>query len=359
MSKFLFFPHVPYHANTFCKVINILNGHDSIIIYSDHLKKYQLKLDGDSNIKSIAKKNNVKTAPYHPSILIDEKPDAVIVMCDWGGWPKRMIEDAKSMNIPTIGHVEGAQDYLDTHIGDGYATKRRYPYSRVDFIFSLGDYDKQFFSNKKIITTGSPRFDSFAESNNVKTEKNDVAINCNFSYGLYSDIALDWIGDIVSQVNSLSLKYKISQHIGDCTDLSNYKTADYGIYELINESKILISRFSTVIIEGLLLGRPVIYYNPHGEKQPTFLESLGSFPTPKTKIDLKKSIEDVIINPEKWLERSKDFLDLHVGYYNGGSSERFAKELIRVGQLKSNIIRKFLFRSNIIFNINKIFRKFS
>ena len=30
-------------------------------------------------------------------------------MCDWGGWPKRMVQDAKSMQIPTVGHVEGAK----------------------------------------------------------------------------------------------------------------------------------------------------------------------------------------------------------------------------------------------------------
>ena len=43
----------------------------------------------------------------YPSILKKERPDALIVMCDWGGWPKRMVQDAKTMQIPTVGHVEG------------------------------------------------------------------------------------------------------------------------------------------------------------------------------------------------------------------------------------------------------------
>ena len=88
--------------------------------------------------------------PYHPSILKKERPDALIVMCDWGGWPKRMVQDAKSMQIPTVGHVEGAQDYLDTHIEDGYKTKIRKPYSKVDYVFCLGKFDTQFFKIKKL-----------------------------------------------------------------------------------------------------------------------------------------------------------------------------------------------------------------
>ena len=62
----------------------------------------------------------------------------------------------------------------------------------------LGRFDTQFFKNKKTILTGSPRFDDFTNvKKNIKIE-NDIAINCNFSYGLYSDKAESWVYDVVS-----------------------------------------------------------------------------------------------------------------------------------------------------------------
>ncbi len=357
MFKFLFFPSVPYHANTFFPVIKSLIDCESKIIYSDHLKSYDKTNNNKSQIQSLAKKNNIECLPYHPSILKKERPDALIVMCDWGGWPKRMVQDAKTMQIPTVGHVEGPQDYLDTHIEDGYKTKRRKPYSKVDYVFCLGRFDTQFFRNKKTILTGSPRFDDFISlKKNIKT-KYDIAINCNFSYGIYSDKAESWINDVVSVAESLKLNYNISQHIGDTTNLSNFNTYDKSIYDLIRGSEILVSRFSTVIIESMLIGKPVIYYNPHQEKQPTFLNSLGSFPSPKTKEDLKSSILEIKNNPAKWKEKFKFFLSEHVSNYKGDSSKVFAEELKKIAKLKSKQKNKFLYKSTIRYCVDMFLNK--
>ena len=71
-----------------------------------------------------------------------------------------MVQDAKTMQIPTVGHIEGSQDYLDTHIEDGYKTKEENLFkSRLCLLFRK--FDTQFFRNKKTILTGSPRFDDF------------------------------------------------------------------------------------------------------------------------------------------------------------------------------------------------------
>jgi len=360
VSRFLFFPLVPYHANTFIPVIKQLKSHEAWIIYSDHLRHYGRGKIISSQIQIIANENNILSLPYTPQILAREKPDALIVMNDWGGWPKRLVEDAKCMNIPTIGHIEGAQDYLDTHLDHGYPGKRRFPYNKVDYVFLLGEYDEQYFELQNTKITGSPRFDSFQNQNSksVKPEIKQVGINCNFSYGLYADVAKQWVMDIVETTDSLSVKHQISQHIGDVTDLSKFNLYHNGIYDMINESTVFVSRFSTAIIEALLLGCPVIYYNPHKEMQPTFLDAIGGFPTPTTKSELKNALQDVLENPEKWLRRAEKFLDFHVAFKDGNSAKIFAKELIEIAKKKTTFDSYYPIRSHVKYIIELITRKF-
>jgi hypothetical protein len=46
---------------------------------------------------------------------------------------------------------------------------------------------------------------------------------------------------------------------------------------LLAEDSILVSRFSTVLYEGMARGCSVVYYNPHGEQVPTFHNPEGAF----------------------------------------------------------------------------------
>ncbi|MBN4080977.1 hypothetical protein JYT44_01295 [Caldithrix abyssi] len=323
------------------------------------MKHYGSKEIMESQIKIIADENNIVSLPYIPQLLGHEKPDALIVMNDWGGWPKRAVNDARKMNIPTIGHVEGAQDYLDTYLDHGYPGERRYPYNKVDYVFLLGEYDKQFFKSQKTKVTGSPRFDGFLNQSKKSLEpvKNLVGINCNFSYGLYADIAKQWIVDIVEITESLPVKYQISQHIGDITNLSELNVYQGGLYDMINKSAVFVSRFSTAIMEALLLGCPAIYYNPHKEMQPTFLDAMGAFPTPTNKIELKDSLIDVLANSEKWLNRAEKFLDFHVANRDGSSANIFGKELIKIAKNKGKTTYHLPIRSYLKYMVEFTTRK--
>ena len=360
MYKFLFFPHVPYHVNTFVPIIKELGNHNASIIYSDHLKYYGRGEILESQIKEIADENNILSVPYTPQIFGRERPDALIVTNDWGGWPKRAVEDAKKRNIPTIGHIEGAQDYLDTHLEHGYPGEKRYPYKKVDYVFLLGEYDKHFFKTKKTKVTGSPRFDGFLNQTKKSVEQanNIVGINCNFSYGLYADIAKQWIDDIVETTESLPVKYKISQHIGDVTDLSGLNIFGDGLYDLIKASSVFVSRFSTAIIEALLLGCPAIYYNPHKEMQPTFLDGMGGFPTPTNKNELREALIDVLSNGENWLNQAEKFLDFHVANKDGRSAMVFANELIEIAKDKRKTNYHLPIRSYLKYILESITLKF-
>jgi len=341
-------------------VIKELIDVKATLVYADHLKNYGLDKIKGSNIKEIASASNIRAIPYTPKLLLSESPSILVVMNDWGGWPKRAVEDAKMMGIITVGHIEGAQDYLDTHLKMGYVGKRRYPYQKVEYIFLLGKYDKQFFSSKQTKLIGSPRFDSFdVKSNRIQKKFSNtlIGINCNFSYGVFSDISEKWISDVIIAVRYHEINYQISQHIGDKTNLSGYNTYQGSIHALIEKSTILISRFSTVIIEALMLGCPVVYYNPHNESQPTYLDSMGAFPKPTNIQELKDAINDVLLHRREWLARSEKFLDYHVAYRKGGSAISFANALNEISVYKKKQAKFYPFRSTLVYFYENIKRK--
>ena len=107
-----------------------------------------------------------------------------------------------------------------------------------------------------------------------------------------------------------------------------------------------------------MLGRPVIYYNPHKEIQPTFLDAIGGFPTPTTKSELKDALQDILENPEKWLSSAEKFLDFHVAFKDGNSAKIFAKELIEISKKKTTLDSYFPIRSHLKYIIELITRKF-
>jgi len=130
------------------------------------------------------------------------------------------------------------------------------------------------------------------------------------------------------------------------------------LYELIEESTVFISRFSTAIIESLLMGRPVIYYNPHKEDQDTYFNPMGAFPKPTNKKELGDAIDDILGNKSKWLAGAENFLDSHIANRDGKSAKIFAKELIEIAKKKGTLDPYFPIRSHIKYIIESITRKF-
>jgi hypothetical protein len=76
------------------------------------------------------------------------------------------------------------------------------------------------------------------------------------------------------------------------------ETAAYGglasdtpLRHLLTENSILVSRFSTVLYEGMARGCSVVYYNPHGEQVPTFAKPEGAFDVAENPTELVEAFE--------------------------------------------------------------------
>jgi hypothetical protein len=64
--------------------------------------------------------------------------------------------------------------------------------------------------------------------------------------------------------------------------LVSYPVSSENAYDTLRRGSILISRFSTLILESLVLGKPVVYFNPHDEKVSLYKTPLGAFSVANT-----------------------------------------------------------------------------
>ncbi len=321
--KLVFVPHNAYHTRTFLCVCQHLKNEDVVFLNIDRFRH--------EGVGAVLRDTGYAVYPYTVWSIHKIKPDAIVVMNDWGDWPAHAVREGKRAGIPTICHVEGAQDYLDTHLIHLRQGPKRNPYQHAEYAFLLGEYDKKFIKHSKAFITGSPRFDELLKlkASSFPSEIT-VGINCNFSYGLYADIAQAWIQGVVSVCKELNFKYHISQHIADVTDLSGLQVYNGSMYDMIIDSTVFVSRFSTGILESLVMDRPVIYHNPHGEMQDTFQEPMGAYPITKNAHELESRLREICSNPQVWIQRARTFLGYHVACLNGDSSRRFAQKLLEI-----------------------------
>lgn len=191
---------------------------------------------------------------YH---AFDKGLDSLVCANDWGAEIQLLIWWARQRSIKTIAIQESVVDLS--------LESNRYLYA--DVIFAQGEVSKGLMRRKSVIVTGNPRYEEISYSRSTSEQ---ALINCNFTYGVYEDARDSWIKDVTCSLMKESIGIRISKHPRDFSNLSGLEkyvvpSGAGVIHEQLKESAFLITRFSSLIHESILMGRPVIYYNPHGE----------------------------------------------------------------------------------------------
>jgi len=314
----LFVPSTRYHVQTFAPVCSHLKVP---FVFSDSSK---YKPEGATEE---ALRLGLPVVRNRLPLLTKTRPTVAVFMNDWGPFERPMVRQAKKLGIVTLGLVEGAQDYEDTHlehVGQGH---RRFPYQTVDVPLLMGSFDKIYVPNPRAVITGCPRIDSLLKKKCDPPTPPTVLVNSNFTYQLYEHVRRSWIRDVVDACRAIGLRYMISVHHADHGEFSPCERTALPLYDAICQSNVLVSRFSTAILEAMVLGRQVVYYNPHGEYQTTFRDPMGAFPVAKNRDELIEAIKLVLDDPERFARGRKKFMALHLGYLDGGSSQRTAETI--------------------------------
>ncbi len=263
------------------------------------------------------------------SVLLDNKISSRTLVCmnDWDKKVNRpLIQEAQKNNIKTIGIIEGINDFYDKDI-----KWERHAYQTVEYLLMTGEHDRQFFQNKKdkAVVVGIPRLKELIEEKVIFPQKPLAVINVNFSYGVLEDKRDMWIASAVEGCTKAGIDYVITKHPADKGDYSNYKVGTENMYDLVRKGSIIISRFGSIIIEALAMGKPAIYHNPHNEQVFKFQEPMGAYSLSNDSDGLAEAIKFELSLEADYRQRANEFLDLHCNTHDKKSSATLSAEKIK------------------------------
>ncbi len=211
------------------------------------------------------------------------QPDYVFCGADWTSEFIAVQRILKDTEVPTIALQEGPEDWnmrFHQMIDGKRVLKIQNMYRNADVFFSqgawtLGEMDATYFA-----ITGNPKIAKVAARPLPQNPR--ILINCNFTYldtkPAYEDSREIWMRQVLDACRKLKLDHFVSRHPRDDSSWDDEKlvpSSQASLPDQLDESSIVISRFSSVIYEALAMGRQAIYHNPHCEPMPTFSRDPG------------------------------------------------------------------------------------
>ncbi len=286
-GKVIFYCEVDYHIRSAAPVVRKLRqfGVESIVVDASRSTSFtsnrplpdeELPFYADINLRQF---NVARNPPFTTEAA------AFVFMNDLT-YTRKLIFENYGFDVPTFGFYEGIND--DWNL-DRKAPRK--PYRSVDYLLLPGLYQQGFYQDRQCRIVGLPNVRARLERPVLPRRLRRAIINVNFTYGVLEDKRGDYVESAVQACNELGLDYVISQHPADKADLSRFKVSRNSVYDLLEEGSILISRFSTTILEALAMGRPVVYHNPIGERVPKFHNPMGAYRKTRSVSELKTALE--------------------------------------------------------------------
>lgn len=255
--------------------------------------------------------------------ILQEGTACLVVRNDWGVG-RQLVSQARSTGIQTVGWVEGVQDFKDVDTG-----RVRNPYGHVDRVLCLGEFDKDALRPQiDASIVGSQRIWELFHGRPT-TKEVPLLVNVNFSYGVLARHRRRWTVDAVRAAQRSSTPILISRHPADRGLRGRRSQSHKRMDDLLPQTARLVSRFSTVIYDALALGVDVIYHNPHGERVPTFKETMGAFTVTSSRTQLVQAITATSPCPEVVRQSAKIFLEHHVHLGDEPPARLAAREIAK------------------------------
>jgi FkbM family methyltransferase len=271
----------------------------------------------------------IEEAPYGSDWLCTAR--LVITFNDFNDDFREALEYRTRLGRRSVSVVEGINDFLRID----FDTPRYLPYRRCDTVFLSGEHDVQYFRDRTTYVVGLPVVEQLANKEPKFPSKPLAVLNVNFTYGVLEDSRDAFVACARRAFEKVGWDWVITQHPMDTGKLAGHPVSKQTQYELIDDCTVFVSRFATGILEALASGKPVIYFNPHGEKISKFKEPLGAYDiatnTDQLVTALSKAQADLAAGVDFRL-RAQSFLSQHTGYKPGGptTAERFADAVVEI-----------------------------
>lgn len=250
-ERIAFMPASDTLAKTFIPVIRKVSEQATTFVYTPPVT--------DEGADGALEAAGIKYRQFSLWRLIMDRPDILMVANDWSGEAKYAIALGRILGFKTVCLQESIIDLADPSI------KRM---QWADFVMLMGVNTVGQLSRERYFITGNPRYENLHFEPPVKGSER-AFINCNFTYGIEEDQRFEWLTSAVNALENNGIDYIISQHPRDRGDLSAFRNVIPSgaaiVHNQLKSSSLIISRFSSILHEGLLLGKQGIYYNPHNE----------------------------------------------------------------------------------------------
>ncbi|MHC4206509.1 MAG: glycosyltransferase, partial [Planctomycetota bacterium] len=155
------------------------------------------------------------------------------------------------------------------------------------------------------------------------------------------DVRGRWVRDVAESCKELGINFFISEHPRDKGVFpAEYRIVEsdaFKIKEQLEWTSILVSRFSTVIYEALMMGRETVYYNPHAEPFRIFAhDDTGGIKIANNRSELVAGLESAIADLVRNKKNRREFLRQHCATLNHDAADRCARELRVIAQRHSS-----------------------
>ncbi len=322
----LFMPHNAYHTREMAAVAAELETRGIGSLFVDITNCY-----ADEDSGHVMRELGLLHARAVRDILDRVDPGVLFVMNDWSPPVHDRVIDCRARRTTSMALVEGVQDYEDTHVEHLGIGVHRSAYKHAGIALLVGAHDLKFFEGRDARVTGSTRIEQLAFEPKPASRPRRVVINSNFTYGLYTQDQPQWLASAVGACEQLGVEHVISRHQADAFDFSGLPVSGRPLYEELRECRVLVSRFSGVLLEAMALGVAVVYHNPHGERIDKFLDPKGAYPITTTQQELADAIESLLAEDTAvTVDRQQAFFDRHVSVTPGQPSwVRIADEIER------------------------------
>jgi hypothetical protein len=179
---------------------------------------------------------------------------------------------------------------------------------------------------------GSSRLEQIWAEPPVSRGSDRVLLNANFTYRVLTDAFHGWLEGAVDVLEQEGLVGDISAHWAQKDMPTDARISalvrPQPFRYLITRAGVLVSRFSTVPFEAMARGVPFIYYNPHGERVPTFTEPGGAFEIVTDPNDLGAVLKAELAGDADYRARAAEFFLRQVDVDPDRSSAERAADVI-------------------------------
>ena len=256
---------------------------------------------------------------------------SLFVMNDWGVETQGLVRLARRRGVRTIARVEGVQDFRDIDTNRRQFPYLRLPYLAADLVLAQGNNDERRLARPGIRIVGNGRLESlFRGPERSPTRSGRVVINSNFTYGVHTDARGPFLRACIDACERNGLTAVISQHPSERPLPPRFEgqLSTEPMSELLHRCDALISRFSTVPYEAMAIGTPFVYFNPHGERVPDFLEPEGAFESAADPDALAAAVPRAIDDLGSYRARAEAFFRQQVDMSTEPSPVRTARAIV-------------------------------